>query len=300
MNMTFEYWTEEWFKSAKNEVRSNTLQEYYKVKEQLTEAFNDLAITDITPKRVQDLLDDMYAQGRAKSTINKRKYMIQQIIRFANVQGVELSNPCSFVKAPRLSTVTKRRALTQDEIANVMLHRNYEHCGFVAFCLLYTGTRRSELLALQWEDINFTDKNIHICKTVNFINNQPKLEHTLKNGNKERFVPMPRVLLSEMKKRMPAKGGFIFTNQRGRLPNETEHTRAWNRYKEETKLDVTQHMFRHTYATMLFDAKIDVKTAAYILGHNDIRTTLSIYTHLEKERAAKDAGQLLDRYINGF
>lgn len=41
-------------------------------------------------------------------------------------------------------------------------------------------------------------------------------------------------------------------------------------------------MLRHTYATMLFDANVDVKSAQKFLGHADIEITLSIYTHLSK------------------
>ena len=40
------------------------------------------------------------------------------------------------------------------------------------------------------------------------------------------------------------------------------------------------HMLRHTYATMLYDASVDIKSAQYFLGHASIELTLSIYTHL--------------------
>ena len=45
---------------------------------------------------------------------------------------------------------------------------------------------------------------------------------------------------------------------------------------------ITAHMLRHTYATILFDAGVDVKSAQKFLGHADIEVTLSIYTHLSK------------------
>ena len=49
----------------------------------------------------------------------------------------------------------------------------------------------------------------------------------------------------------------------------------------------TAHQLRHTYATMLYDAGVDVLTAKELLGHTDIKTTLDIYTHLSKERRLK-------------
>lgn len=46
--------------------------------------------------------------------------------------------------------------------------------------------------------------------------------------------------------------------------------------------DITPHIFRHTFATTLYNAGVDVKTAQYLLGHSNIQVTLDIYTHLEK------------------
>lgn len=47
---------------------------------------------------------------------------------------------------------------------------------------------------------------------------------------------------------------------------------------------ITPHMFRHTYATMLYCSGVDVLSAQRLLGHSDVSTTLSIYTHLEQSK----------------
>ena len=59
----------------------------------------------------------------------------------------------------------------------------------------------------------------------------------------------------------------------------------------------TAHQLRHTYASMLFDAGVDVKSAQKFLGHTDIEVTLSVYTHLSKfkEDTAIDA---LNAHLN--
>ena len=58
----------------------------------------------------------------------------------------------------------------------------------------------------------------------------------------------------------------------------------------------TPHCLRHTYATMLYDAGVDVLTAKEFLGHSDIKTTLSIYTHLSAEKSQSDIGKL-NKYL---
>jgi integrase len=51
------------------------------------------------------------------------------------------------------------------------------------------------------------------------------------------------------------------------------------------KIDrITAHMLRHTYATLLYDANVDIKSAQRYLGHSDIETTLEVYTHLTKHK----------------
>jgi len=298
MDTTFEYWAREWLVAEASEVKQSTLHEYKKVTEQIIKEFKGLDMTDITPKRVQELLDDLYHRGKAKSTIAKRKYNIQQIFRFANINGFELANPCSFAKPPRKAIRRQRRALTRDEIMRVMIQRDKSKYGFYAFFMLFTGLRRSEMLALQWEDIDYKNNVIHVTKVANYINSRVIIDDRLKNGDAEKLVPIPDILKRELEKNHQGKSGYIFGANEDAPIKSNAHSWRWEMFKRETGLDVTQHMFRHTYCTMLFDAGVDVKTAAYLMGHRDVHTTLSIYTHLEHERASQKAISKLNQYIN--
>ncbi|WP_330694023.1 tyrosine-type recombinase/integrase [Lacrimispora sp.] len=61
----------------------------------------------------------------------------------------------------------------------------------------------------------------------------------------------------------------------------------WNQILQKLKAvsktplpnDITAHIFRHTYASDLYNAGVDIKQAQYLLCHNDIKTTLDTYTH---------------------
>ena len=57
---------------------------------------------------------------------------------------------------------------------------------------------------------------------------------------------------------------------------------------------ITPHYLRHTFATMLYFAGVDVLTAKDQLGHADAATTLGIYTHLDKIHKRKSMSKLDD------
>ena len=64
------------------------------------------------------------------------------------------------------------------------------------------------------------------------------------------------------------------------------------KYMEETGLGVTLHGLRHGFASILYKNNVDIKTAAYVLGHAQSSTTLEIYTHLmeqDKLRSVRNA-----------
>ena len=73
---------------------------------------------------------------------------------------------------------------------------------------------------------------------------------------------------------------------------------AWKHYKEAAGLsDLTPHMVRHGYASILHEAGIDSKDAQELLGHANISTTMDIYTHItEKQRA--ETAKKLNMYAN--
>lgn len=83
-----------------------------------------------------------------------------------------------------------------------------------------------------------------------------------------------------------------------------EHNLALDKANESRiAVFIRAHDFRHTFATALYDAGVDIKTAQYLLGHKDIRTTMEIYTHLSEERRKRGAADMvnfLDGWISGM
>ena len=78
----------------------------------------------------------------------------------------------------------------------------------------------------------------------------------------------------------------------------TAFRRMWNHVVKAVPFSLHPHMLRHSYATMLYNAGIDLKTAQYLMGHTDIKVTANIYTHIENG-VTISAAQKLEEFLSG-
>jgi site-specific recombinase XerD len=86
------------------------------------------------------------------------------------------------------------------------------------------------------------------------------------------------------------------------IMSKTAYTKFWEGVQKQLDavgLDsksITAHTFRHTYATKLYKAGVDLKSAQYLLGHAGISVLLNVYTHIDKIQGAQQAMEKLDGY----
>lgn len=231
------------------------------------------------------------------SSMKKIKQTAVRIMDVAIESDLIIKNPFSKVVVPLIES-EERRALTEEEIELITRNWNGHRFGHAAMIMLYAGLRRGELLALQWSDIDFTNRVIHISKAWSVLTNVPEIK-TPKTKAGFRDVPIPSILYDALWS-IKKKKGYVCPDTKGKIMTGTAYDRTWDSFmkylnecagghkgagkrKPVWKIDhITAHMLRHTYATMLFDAGVDVKSAQRFLGHADIEVTLSIYTHLTK------------------
>ena len=164
-----------------------------------------------------------------------------------------------------------------------------------AYFLLNTGLRKGEALALKYSDLDFDKKTIHVNKTVEWVGNVPNIKNHPKTDAGIRDVPLLDCLIDVIEHKNSDE--LLFPNASGELLRNGNFTRLWNKYRQETGLSITPHQLRHAYATILYDANIDIKTAQYILGHANIQTTMDIYTHLSQSRQ-DTAAEMLNKFVN--
>ena len=121
---------------------------------------------------------------------------------------------------------------------------------------------------------------------------------SLKRGWAGMLIIMNKAANGEPPEQTPGRQPTrLAKEERKTLTPEAQKELAAKRRAEWQKVKFTPHDLRHTYATMLYDAGVDPKSAQHLLGHKDIRMTMQLYTHLSDERktAAKMA---MDGYFS--
>lgn len=282
---------EAWFEEHSATLKPSSLNNYTPAVKRAVDFFGSTPITEIKASDVSRYLMSL-PQSFAQKTMLTHLQIVNMICKYSVVNGAIETNPAEYVQIPRGRKKTRRRPSTPDEVAIIKANVD-KPFGLYAFILLCTGCRRGEALALQYRDIDYVRNVIHITKSISYKSNFPNVTST-KTDNSERSV----VLLDQLRDKIPSgkPDDFIFG---GKEPMKLSQFKcAWKHYKDAAGLtDLTPHMVRHGYASILHEAGIDAKDAQELLGHANISTTMDIYTHItEKQRA--ETARKLNLYAN--
>lgn len=292
----FEKIAEKWMEEHFPKLQNNTLKQYKPCYAAAVERFRGYRIDEIKAAHIRQYVNELSAQEYALKTVKNRILIVSLIFKYAIINEYADSDPCIKISIPKTLPRTKREnASKEDEKA--ICNNTDSLCGILAYTYLTTGCRRGEALALTPSDINIQEKYINIYKTVEWIGNKPQIKKCPKTDAGIRKIPINEKLAELFKPLMNQK--YIFQNSKGDLFDNSQVTRIWNTYQKETGIKCTPHELRHSYATILFDAGIDVKTAQLWLGHADINTTLGIYTHLSEQKQS-EAKKKIEAFLSAF
>lgn len=291
---TFAEVADEWSDYHFPDLEHNTLKQYRPALADVTAQFGNYYIKDITSNQIDLYIKSYAKKGYAQKTVKTRLLILNLIMKYAVINQYIAINPCTYITVPKNLSKTKREGLTAEQIEAVKRSAN-KTFGFFAYFLLNTGLRKGEALALRYSDIDFDKKVIKINKTVEWIGNVPNIKNHPKTDAGIREVPLLDCLIGLIEHKNT--DDLIFPNANGELIRNGNFTRLWNKYRAETGLNITPHQLRHAYATILYDAGIDLKTAQYLLGHANIQTTMDIYTHLSKSRQ-DSASDILNKFVS--
>lgn len=264
---------------------AKTLKAYRIDLRQFTEQTPDIDITEITSDALEHYIAKLHEQYKPK-TVKRKIASLKALFHFLEYKEIIDHNPFNKIlvhfrepmllpKTIPLHTVENFLSAIYEQRQNAKTayqKRNALRDAAVAELLFATGMRISELCSLKNNDVNLYDGTILIYG----------------KGHKERRLQISNEsvisILTEYKESFNIKApscNHFFINQSGKALSDQSVRRMINKYTALASIEqhITPHMFRHTFATSLLEADVDIRYIQEMLGHSSINIT-EIYTHV--------------------
>lgn len=227
----------------------------------------------------------------------------------------------------------KKRALTIEEQQVFMdfleSSRQYNHWKPIFAVMLGTGLRVGEVTGLRWEDLDFENKTISVNHTLVYYNHKENgcyfNVHTPKTKAGSRIVPMTQSVEEAFEQernyqkalgiscqvQLDGYSNFVFVNRFGNVQHQGTLNKALRRIIRDCNDEILEkakgasvtllprfscHNLRHTFATRMCEAGVNMKVVQDVLGHADIGTTMNIYTDATKELNQREMG-MFEKYM---
>lgn len=276
--------TDEWIEAKEKDVRVATAKSYAFAAEIIKRHIGDKRVNKITPLDVTRFIRTVERMGYSGSTVQTVLGRLKNILGYAVLCGDIDVNPATEVHRSRNLPKTERTALTEEQERRVEDYRGTN--WLLGVMLLYTGLRRGELLALTWQDVDRAQGVIHVTKKLNYAVNPPRVDGFLKSENGRRDVP----ILAPLAALLPSNRiGLIFANPDGTHITQRRFDSLWRDYCAAVGVEgVTPHQFRHSFATLCYEAGIDAMAAAAMMG-DTAEVVSRIYTELRKAHHEEEA-----------
>ena len=329
--VTFDKAAEHWLKVYElTGVKKSTIRVRQKEINILNKHIAKLPIIKVTPLRYQKLINDI-APHYARTTVQGVNICARMIFKQAIRDKIIKHNPTDDVVIPK-----KRRSvkdIEKDEISEKYFERDELETFLKAvdeyglendkewfYLLAFTGMRSGELLALKWSDVDFENNEIRITKTMyNPNNNMREYELTPpKTDGSVRTITVEDEIMDMLKshymkqKKMYMKyrheieefhdANFVFAHSNGypfvhrNIIDRMDRIMGFTLIEKKAK----PHLLRHTHISMMTEAGVDLATIMDRVGHEDVQTTLNIYTHVSKKMKKDASTKIKNLYENVF
>ncbi len=251
----------------------------------LNRYLGDYYLTDVIPRAISDYKSKRREEGVSPKTVNNELVMLNHAFNLAMKEWEWVrENPVSKVSREKVNNLMERW-LTYTEEA-VLLAESPEWLREIIVFAINTGMRQSEILNLQWSKVDFTRRTLTILEQKN------KGRDTLPLNNKVLDVLRARDKVRHI-------NGYVFYNGNGNRIDARNLLRSYYSARKKAGLeDVRFHDLRHTFATRLAQAGVDLYKVQKLMRHKSPIMTQR-YAHHYPE-SLRDGVEVLDRLGDGF
>ncbi|OLQ38294.1 site-specific integrase [Oenococcus oeni] len=308
----------EWLDMKAKSVRPSTFKKFQERYElHIKKAFQGEFLDEINPIQAQK-----YVNRVAKELVDYGNILIiiNQVYKKAIQYGYVDKNPFENVDKPRAKKAPSKDTVKFYDVEQLrrflnsayQLYSKDHYERYVFFRLLaFTGMRKGEALALNWDDVDLANKTLSVSKTVVTVDSGETVSEEAKTKASNRVMTLDNdtvAALTEWKLRQhelyKALGyesspcNFVFNSSVNSFVSLGK-PRQWCRSiaKAAGLSPIIIHGFRHTYATLAVQSGMDIKQLQYQLGHNDVHTTLQIYAEVTNKQKTETA-RIFANFVN--
>ena len=277
------------------------------------DAFGNVNVKDVRKREIEPILSQLATYNpttgkpTAQRTLSRYLSDVSSVFENAIENRIIEYNPCKYVQLPKGLEKHERRALTDEE--RRWIDETPGRGQIIAMLGCYAGLRKGEMAALTWNDINLKEKTITVDKSFDFKTGKVKGPKT-KAGI--RVVSIPQKLADYLADQ-PRSCPYVIHNSQNHRLTFSGWQKCWESYILDLDLKYgagrklkkhapekhyitiepfTIHELRHTFCTLMYLAGVDILTAQQQMGHSDVKTTLSIYSHLDALYKKKNISKL--------
>lgn len=310
-SMTFGAWLDHWYRSdCKPTISPKTQTDYEnRIYQHIIPEIGQIPLVKLTSGDLQQFYIRLKQGGRLLQPERYGPGLSDRMVKTCHVtcctaldkavsQGLLLKNPAAACKAPATHP-KEMQVLTQEEMQRLLIQAKENDCYELLLLELTTGLRRGELLALQWDDLDFQTGELYIQRQVQRIRGELTVTQP-KTRSSSRSIILPTPILDILKScRQHTGSRWMFPSPR---KEDSPRDPAAVRKKLSTILEragckhVRFHDLRHTFATNALEHGMDVKTLSAIIGHVSSATTLNVYAHVT-DGMRQSAAAKIDRAI---
>lgn len=287
--MLYKEWLDEWLGyCVKPTTKARTYERYRLIVEQhIKGALGELELESISPQEMQQFIATLLQNGNKKTgqglsanSVNGVISVLKNSLKDAylltlteNYVADKLIRPKSQEKQVSSFTVEEQKKIEE----YVLSSKKPKLLGIV-ICL-YTGLRIGELLALEFDDVEFETGLLSVTKTCYDTKQQKHVVEQPKTKSSNRVIPLPWQVINIIKELQKTSTKYIVSES-----NKPILVRSYQRSFELLlkKLGIPHkgfHSLRHTFATRALECGMDVRTLSEILGHKNVSITLNRYAH---------------------
>jgi integrase len=264
-NHTFEELAIEYYKWCERQRSFKSKRLFIK---QLVDTFGTLQLRHITTMRVEQFQTDRINKGNKPATINRLLATLKHCIHKGYQWEMLSEETLKRVRQVRLLPENNRRLryLSKDE-CKALINVCDNHLKPIVITALHTGCRKSEILNLKWDNVDLRHNRILLHETKNGERREVPINETL------------RITLQDITRRLDIPYVF-YDSVTGKPYGDVK--RSFNTACRRSGIkDFHFHDLRHTFASHLVMAGVDITTVSRLLGHKTLTMTLR-YSHLSK------------------